>query len=177
MAPSQFLLFDFSGEVVLMKFRPLVWNVFYPWSSFENDLLISSVYEASSSICMTTLQGGCLSVWVTSSEGDSQMNWSHLRVASHPRKGFVVIYCLMSLWLIEACTIGSLAGFEPQTIAATQSAIWTTMLWFFASLFFLLLSYCPLIITLWGPYCFTVPLVLLACVQSSLVTSPSVKYL
>ena len=83
-------------------------------------------------------EGGCLSVWVTSSEGGSQMNGSHLRVASNLGNKFIVhktlwfIYCIVSLWVIEICTIVSLAGFEPHTLesSVTHSAIWATELQF-----------------------------------------------
>ena len=56
-------------------------------------------------------------VWqATSGTGDSTQN-------------FTVIYCHVSLWLIEAHTIGSLVRFKSQTLesAATSSAIYRAL--------------------------------------------------
>ena len=46
-------------------------------------------------------------------------------------QNFVVIFCHLSLWLIEAHSIGSLSGLEPQTLESTGicPAIWATVLW------------------------------------------------
>ena len=75
------------------------------------------------------------SVWVTSSQEDSPINRSHMRVANHFKTpayisgNFMVMYCHNRLWLIEPWTIGWVVGFEPQTLesAATCSVIWATM--------------------------------------------------
>ena len=45
MAPSVFLIFNFSSDVALTKCRPLVWNLIYLGLTSENDLLISSAFE------------------------------------------------------------------------------------------------------------------------------------
>ena len=98
------MFFNFSADVALTNWCPLMCNLFYPRSSSKNDLLISSVLEASLFFCTSTCWG-CLSVQVTSLEGGSQMNGSNLRVASHS-----LVYSLLFIatWLIDLLKHGPL---------------------------------------------------------------------
>ena len=80
MGPSVFLFFNFSIEGVLMKCQAIESNYLYKikfkeWLQHLQSILIH---------LYCNLQGeGVLSFWVTSSEGYSQINESHLRVANH----------------------------------------------------------------------------------------------
>ena len=64
---------------------------------------------------------GCLSVWVTSSEGDSQMNGSHLRVASH--LGNPAFSFWKTLWLfIATCRLLTYWSMYHWILGGIQSA-------------------------------------------------------
>ena len=88
MESSVFLIFNLSGD-------PLC-EIIYSWSRSENDLLISSLFKASSSICMES----CVFLW-----------------------NLMVIYCHILIWLIEACLFETLAGFELQTLESDSPAL------------------------------------------------------
>ena len=123
MAPSVYLFFYFSGEIALMKCWPLM-----------NYLSMIKFWE-----WLVGLQRlGIVLIHLYDNfqpEGGSQINGSHLRVASHlgtpaysiwKLHGYLLshvalTYCSMYYWILGGI-------WKPQTLgsAATHSAIWAT---------------------------------------------------
>ena len=109
------------------KLSTIKCGIIYLLSSSENDLSISSFHQSNILTegvplnLSDQLRRQFLNEWIPFEGGKPPQE------PIYSTHYFTLNYCHMSLWLIEACSIGSLEGFELHTLesAATRSAIWS----------------------------------------------------
>ena len=141
MGPSVYLYLNFSSKVALTNCWALVWNEFHdqvPRTPCESPVPLQRPYlyvqhlAGDAFILSEQLRRRFSNDYVPFEGGKAP------REPSNSIQKFVVISCHTSFWLIEACSIGSLAKFKPQTLesATTRSALWATMLLLCPRLFF-----------------------------------------